>query len=79
MISLLSAMQKTTTENTDVIEYEYEDMSGNIHTYSLPTYASISHKISSIEDSLRNLSSGRGEITLSGTDERYTIKVDTVP
>lgn len=79
IISLLAAMQKTTTENTDVIEYEYEDLSGNLHTYSLPTYASISHKISSIEDSLRNLTSGRGEITLSGANERYTIKIDTVP
>ena len=47
MISLLTAMQKSTVENKEVIDYTYEDTQGNIFTQQLPTYASLKHRISS--------------------------------
>ena len=78
MISLLTAMQKSTVENKEVIDYTYEDTQGNIFTQQLPTYASLKHRISSIENSLRSLASGSGEIII-GNSDRYTIKIDTVP
>lgn len=79
ILSLLSSIQKSMTTNDTFVQYEHDDINGNdTKVYELPSYNTIINKLSAIEKSISNLSSGKGTINLTdGT--RREIKLTNIP
>lgn len=79
ILSLLSSMQKSMTTNDTFVQYEHDDINGNdTKVYELPSYNTIINKLSAIEKSISNLSSGKGTINLTDGTRRQ-IKLTNIP
>ena len=71
ILSLLSSIQKSMTTNDTFVQYEHDDINGNdTKVYELPSYNTIINKLSAIEKSISNLSSGKGTINLTDGTRR---------
>ena len=79
ILSLLSSIQKSMTTNDTFVQYEHDDINGNdTKVYELPSYNTIINKLSAIEKSISNLSSGKGTINLTDGTRRQ-IKLTNIP
>ena len=79
ILSLLSSIQKSMTSNDTFVQYEHDDINGNdTKVYELPSYNTIINKLSAIEKSISNLSSGKGTINLTDGTRRQ-IKLTNIP
>lgn len=79
ILSLLSSIQKSMTTNDTFVQYEHDDINGNdTKVYELPSYNTIINKLSAIEKSISNLSSGKGTINLTDGTRRQ-IKLANIP
>lgn len=77
-LSLLTAFQKSMTDNAMYTTYNFNEADNTYHEFQLPTFASIHNRITNIENSLESLLTGRGTIT---TDDmtRFRVTIKTVP
>ena len=79
ILALLASLQKSMTTNDTFVQYEYDDINGNnTKTYELPSYTTIMNKVAAIEESLKNLSKGKGTIKLDDGSRR-NIKLTNIP
>lgn len=79
ILSLLSSIQKSMTSNDTFVQYEHDDINGNdTKVYELPSYNTIINKLSAIEKSISNISSGKGTINLTDGTRRQ-IKLTNIP
>lgn len=75
---MLTALQKSITDNDTFVTYDYTGNDGTTIQYQLPSYDSVVNRLRAVEESINSLNSGKGTINLTdGT--RRTISLSSIP
>lgn len=73
-LAYLTALQRSMTTNDTFVEYDYENADGDTRTYQMPSYTAVINRLEALEESMQNLSKGKGSINLKdGTRRAITL------
>ena len=77
-LALLQAHQQSLTTNDTFVTFDYTDNNGQTYQYQLPSYDALVNRLKAVEESIRSLQTGQGELQLNDGSRRK-ITLNSIP